>query len=371
MKPYEPARLPLDCINWADHVPLIGQANAALARFDGMVQSIVNPLVLLSPLTTQEAVLSSRIEGTQASMEEVLEYEAAPDKAMEPSKRGDIQEIINYRTAMRQAVESLTRRPLCLNLLKELHKTLLHGARGRNKAPGEFRRVQNYIGPAGCRMEDASFVPPSPERVTPAMHGWEKYLHHDEKDRLVQLAVAKGQFELIHPFLDGNGRIGRMLVPLFLFEKGLLSKPVFYLSSYLEAHRDIYYERLQAISRQNDWNGWIHFFLTAIVEQAAANTDKTKEILALYDKMKQEVPKIIRSQYGIQAIDALFDRPIFQSADFIRRSQIPKESAIRILNALKKTELIRDIRPGKGRRAALRIFPELIKITERGVELKG
>ena len=366
MNPYEPVHLPLDGINWAEHVQLVGKANAALARYDGMVQSVVNPLVMLSPLMTQEAVLSSRIEGTQASMEEVLEYEAAPDEALEPSKIADIQEIINYRQAMGQAVEGLKRQPLCLNLLKELHKTLLHSVRGMNKAPGEFRRIQNYIGSAGCKIEEASFVPPSPERVAPAMHDWEKYLHYEEKDRLVQLAVAKAQFELIHPFLDGNGRMGRMLVPLFLFEKGLLSKPVFYLSAYLEAHRDIYYERLQAISRRNDWNGWINFFLTAVVEQAIVNTDKTKEILGLYERMKQEIPKVIRSQYGIQAIDTLFDRPIFQSTDFIRRSQIPKESAMRIINALKGAALIRDIRPGKGRRAAIMIFPELITITERG-----
>jgi Fic family protein len=365
MKPYEPVKLPLDCIDWADHVAQIGQANASLGRYDGMVQSIVNSLVLLSPLTTQEAVLSSRIEGTQASMEEVLGYEAAPGGTLEPSKREDIQEIINYRKAMGQAVESLESRPLCLNMMKELHKTLMRGVRGRDKAPGEFRRSQNHIGQAGCRIEDASFVPPSPERVEPAMHNWEIYLHYVEKDRLIQMAVAKAQFELIHPFLDGNGRIGRMLVPLFLFEKRMLSKPVFYLSAYLEAHRDIYYERLQAISRQGDWNGWIRFFLTAVIEQAHANTEKTKEILGLYERMKQEIPKIIRSQYGTQAIDSLFYRPIFLSTDFISRSQIPKGSAIRILNELKKSGLIRDIRPGKGRQAAVMIFPELIAITKK------
>jgi Fic family protein len=365
MKPYEPAQLPLDCIDWADHVERIGQANASLGRYDGMVQSIVNPLVLLSPLMTQEAVLSSRIEGTQASMEEVLNYEAAPGETLEPSKREDIHEIINYRKAMDRAVESLESRPLCLNLIKELHETLLHGVRGRNKAPGDFRRVQNHIGPAGCQIQDASFVPPSPERVDPAMHNWEIYLHYDEKDRLIQLAVAKAQFELIHPFLDGNGRMGRMMVPLFLFEKGLLAKPVFYMSAYLEAHRDIYYERLQAISRQGDWNGWIRFFLTAVIEQAHANSEKIKEILGLYDRMKQEIPKIIRSQYGTQAIDALFDRPVFSSTDFIGRSQIPKGSAVRILNTLRKSGLIRDIRPGKGRQAAVMTFPELITITEK------
>lgn len=366
MKPFTPDSLPLDRVDWAAHVSLIGQANAALARYDGMLQGIVNPAVLLSPLTTQEAVLSSRIEGTQASMEEVLEYEAAPlQKEITPEKQADIQEIINYRRAMAAAVENLKKRPLCLNLIKELHAILLESVRGRNKAPGEFRRIQNYIGPAGVSIEGATFVPPSPDKLPGVLDNWEKYLHHGEKDGLVQLAVAKAQFEIIHPFLDGNGRLGRMLIPLFLYSKGLISSPVFYMSAYLEENRDVYYQRLQAVSRDSDWNGWIRFFLTAMIEQAAANTKKTKEILTLYERVKLEIPKLIRSQYGIQAIDALFDRPVFQSTDFMRRSQIPKESAIRILNALKKAELIRDIRPGKGRRAAVTIFPELIAITEQ------
>lgn len=241
MKPYEPRRLPLDCIDWPKLVPLIGQANAALVRYDGMLQSVVNPDVLLSPLTTQEAVLSSRIEGAQASMEEVLEYEADPQERIEPSRYADIQEIINYRLAMRVAQEALLTRPFSLNLLKQLHEILLDSVRGRDKARGRFRRSQNYIAPPGEPMERAIYVPPVWERVESAMDNWEKYLHADELDPLVQLAVAKAQFELIHPFLDGSGRLGRMLIPLFLFEKGLLSSPMFYMSAYLEQNRDAYY----------------------------------------------------------------------------------------------------------------------------------
>jgi Fic family protein len=364
VKPYEPAQLPLANIDWAAHVTLIGEANAGLARYDGMLQSIVNPSVLLSPLTTQEAVLSSRIEGTQASLEEVLEYQADPKAAIEPGKKADIQEIINYRRAMTSVVGKLEQRPLCLNLIKELHVILLDSARGRNKGPGEFRRVQNFIGPAGCTMETATFVPPSPERVGPGMDNLEKYLHVEEKDRLVQLAVAKAQFELIHPFLDGNGRIGRILIPLFLFEKGLLSTPMFYLSSYLEEHREEYYERLRGISGQNDWNGWVSFFLTAVRDQAKINTEKASEILALYGRMKEKVQEAIRSQYIIRAIDALFDRPFFSTMDFIEHSKIPSDSARRILKALKASGIIRDLRKGRGRRTAIMEFTELMKITE-------
>ena len=364
MEPYKPKMLPLDCIDWAAHVTLIGQANAALARYDGMLQSIVNPSVLLSPLTTREAVLSSRIEGTQANIEEVMRYEADSREPMEASRIADIMEIINYRTAMNHAVDSLKTRPCCLNLMKELHFILLDSVRGRDKARGEFRRTQNYIGRPGDPIEKASFIPPAWEDVSPSMSAWEKYLHIDEKDRLVQLAVAKAQFELIHPFLDGNGRLGRMLVPLFLFEKGILSSPMFYMSEYLEKYQEVYYARLQALSLENDWNGWITFFLKGLMEQAVANTVKTRKILDLYERMKQKIPEVVRSQYVIQAIDALFDHPIFHSGDFISRSKVPRDSALRILKDLKKNGFIRDIRPARGRQVAIVMFHELINIVE-------
>jgi len=364
LKPYEPRQLPLDCIDWSAHVTLIGQANAALARYDGMLQSIVNPSVLLSPLTTQEAVLSSRIEGTQASLEEVLQFEADSQEPIDSSRKADIQEILNYRRAMAQAVRDLETRPFSLNLLKQLHATLLDSVRGRDKSPGRFRRSQNYVALPGEPIERATYVPPAWEQVAPAMDNWEKYLHTDEKDPLVQLAIAKAQFELIHPFLDGNGRLGRMLVPIFLFEKGVLSSPMFYLSAYLEQHRDVYIHRLRQISRQDDWNGWVAFFLKALVEQARSNTIKTRGILSLYERMKADVPEATRSQYAIQAIDALFDQPIFQTADFISRSGIPRNSALRILRKLRELDIVHDLRPQRGRRGAILVFAQLLQIVD-------
>ena len=365
MEPYVPDTLPLDSIDWAPHVSLIGQANAALARYDGMLQGIVNPRLFLSPLATQEAVLSSRIEGTQASMEEVLEYEAGPREEVEPGKYADIQEIINYRQAMGQAVESLEMRPLCLNLIKELHATLLDSVRGRNKAPGQFRRIQNYIAPPGSPIERATFVPPAPDRLLQALDNWEKYLHFDEKDGLVQLAVIKAQFEIIHPFLDGNGRLGRMLVPLFLFDKKLLSSPVFYLSAYLEAHWEAYFARLRAISQKHDWNGWIQFFLTAVVEQAADNIDKVREMLRLYGSMKSRMVEITHSQFAIQALDAIFSRPIFRGADFSAISGIPtKQTAASLVRQLQGAGILKVLQPAKVRRSAMLVFPELINLVE-------
>ncbi|MGA3114581.1 MAG: Fic/DOC family N-terminal domain-containing protein [Syntrophobacteraceae bacterium] len=364
MKPYIPENLPLTNIRWEDHIPLIGKANAALARYDGILQSIVNPAVLLSPLTTQEAVLSSKIEGTQASLEEVLEFQADPSEKIAPEKAADIHEIINYRTAMFFAMEDLKNRPLCLNLVRDLHRILLESVRGKNKDPGEFRRVQNFIGPLGTTIEQATFVPPSPEKILPAMSNWEKYVHFEEKDGLIQLAIIKAQFELIHPFLDGNGRIGRILVPIFLYHKGLLSSPMFYLSFYLERNRPTYFERLNAISRDGDWNGWIGFFLKAVMEQAQENGKKAKAILDLYNHMKQLVPEITRSQYAVKVIDSMFSQPIFLSTDFMKVSNIPRDSALRMLSALKEAKVINSLREAKGRRASLWVFPELLRITE-------
>ena len=364
MNPYEPKQLPLDCIDWPAHVTLIGQANAALARYDGMLQGIINPSILLSPLTTQEAVLSSRIEGTQATMGEVLQFEAGSEEPVDPSRRADIQEILNYRRAMAQAVTSLKTRPFSLNLLRQLHAILLDSVRGRDQFPGRFRRVQNYIAPSGEPIERATYVPPAWEQVEPAMYNWEECFHSSEKDPLVQLAITKAQFELIHPFQDGNGRLGRMLVPIYLFEKEILSSPVFYLSAYLEQHRELYYAWLRAISEQGDWNGWVTFFLAALVEQAKDNTTRTQNILSLYDRLKVDVPKLVRSQYVMQAIDTLFDRPIFRTADFARRSGIPRNSTVRILNVLKENSIVRDLHPGRGRRGAIMAFSELLRITE-------
>jgi Fic family protein len=371
MEPYIPDSLPLKIIDWEMHVSLIGKANAALARYDGILLGIVNSQVLLSPLTTREAVLSSRIEGTQASLEDVLQYEA---DVGEPSEEGDgkdtpeirdIHEIINYRRAMSAAVEETKKRPFGINTIRDLHRILLTGVRGRNKDPGEIRRIQNYIAPPGTPIERATFIPPTPPMIMDALSNWEEYLHSDEKDSLVQLAILKAQFELIHPFLDGNGRIGRMLVPLILYHKGILSRPMFYISSYLERNRDVYYERLRAISSEGDWNGWISFFLKALIEQAEENSRKAKAILALYNSMKQRVPEITHSQHSIQAIDTIFSRPIFNSAYFIKKSEINKMTAQRILREMKESGILIVSRERRGSRSALYEFSELIDITER------
>jgi len=362
---YHQGQFPPANIDWPVLLPLIGPANAAVARYEGVLHAIPNPNLLLSPLTAQEAVLSSRIEGTQATLGEVLEFEAQGDLLDESTeKKADIREVLNYRMALKESVRLLGELPLSQRLLKATHHVLMQGVRGRNKDPGEYRRVPNWIGPQGCTIEQARYVSSEAQHVPGNMAAFEAYLHADAPDRLVQLAVAHAEFESIHPFLDGNGRLGRLLVPLFLFEKKLLSSPNFYISDYLEAHRDEYYERLLAVSRDGDWTGWCHFFLTALIEQAHSNQSRALAILELYRDRKDWIVEATRSQYAVRALDWIVGRPIFKAPDFSEHSGVPKPTALRILRVLRDEGLLRELRPASGRRPAILAYSALLNIAE-------
>jgi Fic family protein len=362
---YHRGRFPPAQLDWPALIPLLGPASAAVARYEGVLQGVPNPDVLLAPLTTQEAVLSSRIEGTQATFDEVLAYEAAGGRTDESNEKvADIQEVLNYRAALRHAVQMMKSLPLSQRIVKEAHRVLMQGVRGQARAPGEYRRVANWIGSAGSTRETARFVPVSPESVPEAMSRWERYLHEDAPDRLVQLAILHAEFEAVHPFLDGNGRLGRLLVPLFLVEKRLLSSPNFYISAFLEANRGEYYDRLLAVSRDDDWTGWCAFFLRAVVQQAETNEARARSILELYRTRKEWITAEIRSLYGVRALDWFFSQPIFKTSDFVTSSGIPKPTANRILLAARRGGLLAEFRPGGGRRAAILSFPELLTITE-------
>ncbi len=362
---YHSGTFPPLSLEWPRLVPLLGQVAAAVARYGGVLEAIPNVHVLLSPMTTQEAVLSSRIEGTQATMAEVLEYDAGGgSKDADPEKTADIQEVSNYRKAIRQAKDLLAELPLSSRLIRSVHATLLQGVRGQHRAPREFRKIQNWIGPPGCTEDEARFVPIDAGSLLDGIAAWEKYLHSDQPDTLVQLAIAHAEFEAIHPFLDGNGRLGRMLIPLFMFNRKLLSAPTFYLSDYLEARRDEYYDRLLAVSRDGDWTGWCVFFLGALAAQAEANTRKAREILQLYEAKKDWIVDQTRSQHAIRALDFVFDRPVFRSSDFVASSGIPEPTAKRILRILRRENLLRIVRNAGGRRSAILAFPDLLNIVE-------
>lgn len=366
MQPYTPDTLPLVNLDYRLLLPLVGQANAALARYDGLLQGIPNPAVMLSPLTTQEAVLSSKIEGTQATVDEVLQQEAG--LIQEGEKFKDIQEISNYRQALFSAREYLKDYPIRLGFVRELHRVLMSSVRGQDKTPGEFRLDQNWIGKHGCTMEDASFVPPNPVQLPDYLQAWERYLDSDDVDFLLQTAVIHAQFELLHPFKDGNGRIGRILIPLFLYQKRALSQPMFYLSEYLENNREAYYYHLKAISEESDWNGWIAFFLKAVVTQAAQNSTRVTAIQALYEEMKLAIQTTTHSQYSVHVLDAIFSKPIFRSSDLtaqlLREFSIHEKTTPGLLRQMKEAGILRELQAGSGRRPATLCFPRLINLAE-------
>jgi Fic family protein len=362
---YHYGKFPPATLEWERLIPLVGPANAALARYDGVLTAIPNATVLLSPLTTQEAVLSSRIEGTQATMGEVLEFEAEGDnKDLSPEKRDDIQEVLNYRKAMRHAESRLQELPLCQRIVKESHAILLDNARGHGKSPGQYRRIPNWIGTEGCTIEQARYVPISAGDLDEAMGAWDIYANTSAPDALVQLAILHAEFEALHPFLDGNGRLGRMFIPLFLHQVGLLQRPMFYISAYFERNRETYYERLLSVSRDNDWTGWCSFFLETVKKQSEENLVKTNAILELYNHLKIQIVELTRSQYSMHALDWIFDKPIFSSSDFVESAGIPAPTARRIISILREEALIKTLVPSRGRRSAVYAFHPLLNIAE-------
>jgi Fic family protein len=328
-----------------------------------MLQTLPNPSVLLSPITANEAVLSSKIEGTQATLDEVLEADAGMLTA--EARRGDIEEVTNYRTAVRIAENSLADRPLSLSLIREIHQRLLQGVRGADKTPGAFRNDQNWIGRRGDSIERARFVPPSPLILEGELEKWARYLSSEDEDPTLQTAIAHAQFEILHPFKDGNGRIGRMLIPLILYQRAALSRPMFYMSEFLEGHREEYYDRLLGITRDKDWHGWIKFFLEAMISQAEDNLKKVKSIRDLYEDTKQKVVNITHSQYSMAAVDSLFSQPILSASRFAELAGFNNRvTANGMLRQLEAAGLITRIREGSGRQPAIYAMPQLINIAE-------
>lgn len=328
-----------------------------------MLQTLPNPNILLSPITANEAVLSSKIEGTQATLDEVLEADAG--LAVAEARRGDIEEISNYRAAVRQAEQALEDRPLSLSLIKSIHQQLLQGVRGRDKTPGKFRDDQNWIGRRGDPIEKARFVPPNPIVLTTELTNWETYIGREDEDPILQTAIAHAQFEILHPFRDGNGRIGRMLIPLILYKRRALSRPMFYMSEYLEEHRDAYYDGLLAITDEGDWYGWISFFLNALIIQAEANLTKVKAIRELYEETKRKVIDLTHSQFAMGAVDAFFSQPVISSTVFARRAGFANRvTANNMLRDLEAQGLIRRVREGSGRTPAIYALSDLINIAE-------
>lgn len=363
-KPFLPPKLPVKI----DYEPLIGhitRAHRAIASLDSLLSALPNPTLLGRTMQTKEAVLSSQIEDTQATLNEVLAHEAVVDKKDSESKKQDINEIINYRKALDLGIKNLKTLPLSENLIKKIHATLLKSGRGANKAPGEFRKIQVYIGMPGAEISEASYVPPAANEIIPLFANLEKYLNsNEEKDNLVKIAIAHYQFEAIHPFLDGNGRVGRLIISLFLYEKKLLSHPFLYLSEFFEEHRQTYYGLLRNISEQQDWENWIKFFLNALTIQAQKAEVTVRAILQLHNELKEQIISI-NSQYATHLLDAIFVRPIFTTASMHKHVKIKNtQTFFNLINKFVKSGILKEAHPGQ-KRNKVYVFDKLMKILNK------
>ncbi|HUP20922.1 MAG TPA: Fic family protein [Gemmatimonadota bacterium] len=289
----------------ADLVLALSEADDAVGRLDGVSDTVPNPDLFVAMYVRKEAVLSSQIEGTQSSLEDVLEYEAGAHTDDLPR---DVDEVYNHVRALNHGLARLPELPLSLRLLREIHAVLMENVRGGEKEPGEFRRSQNWIGPAGTPLRDAVFVPPPPHEMKQSLGDLERYLHSGKPD-LVAAGVAHCQFETIHPFLDGNGRLGRLLIALMLCERERLRRPLLYLSHYLRRHRQRYYDMLTAVREDGDWESWLKFFLTGVAEVAREGTETARRITRLQERDRRIVADEIRGTYRFPFLDLLFRYP--------------------------------------------------------------
>jgi Fic family protein len=288
---------------------LLSRADRALGRLDGSIQTLPNPDLFVMMYVRKEAVLSSQIEGTQASINDLLKAEA---EIYDQSMPKDVDEVVNYVSAMNHGILRLAELPLSIRLIREIHEKLLHGVRGFQLQPGEVRRSQNWIGSGGSTLQSATFIPPPHDVAIESLGNLEKFFHaEDHIPPLIKIGLAHAQFETIHPFLDGNGRVGRLLITFFLFERKLLLRPVLYLSHYFKAHRQEYYERLQATRVDGDWESWIKFFLKGIGDVAEQATETARQIVSL----REEHRSIISDKFGNSAgrankiLEYLYRRP--------------------------------------------------------------
>lgn len=286
---------------------LLSQADRDIARLDAIAALLPNPDLFVAMYVRHEAVLSSQIEGTQSTLEDVLAFEAQDSSHNETPK--DVEEVVNYVRAMNHGLRRLGELPLSLRLLREIHGELMHKVRGGEKTPGEFRTSQNWIGPAHSTLANASFVPPPPHELMSALGALERFLHEGKASvpLLIRCGLAHAQFETIHPFLDGNGRVGRLLITLMLCEEQALSRPLLYLSVFLKAHRAEYYDRLSAIRSQGHWEQWLKFFLRGISQTARAATRTATDIVNLRENHRSAVQS---QPKALKLLDHLFQQPL-------------------------------------------------------------
>ena len=339
-------------------------AAASLARYDAKISGMVNGELFLAPLRRQDAVTSSRMEGTISTIEDLYRLEAEEDSGsadLYRDARNDDVETYLYSRALRSAQEALADgMPLGEHLIRSAHQQLLSVGRGATKRPGCYKIEQNYIGDE--RRGKISYVPIAPEHLEPAMATLMQFINADSTRPLIRTALTHVEFEALHPFEDGNGRIGRMLITLMLWRLRVLSQPNFFVSGYFETHKDEYIERMRAVSADGDWTGWVIFFLQALHEQAKVNIQTADAIFGLHNEMRERFRELLNSQFHDQALDFVFASPVFRNDRFVERSGIPATSARLLSRRLVDAGLLRTLQPAAGRRAALYAFDPLLDL---------
>jgi len=323
-------------------IQALSLADRALGELAGLGRALPNPYLLVTPFIRREAVLSSRIEGTRASLIDLYAYEAVQLSFLEQESSSDVQEVQNYVQALEFGLERLSTLPVSSRLMRELHGYLMKGVRGQERTPGEFRRSQNWIGPPGSTLTNAVYVPPPVAEMQEALSELERFINeHSELPPLIRLGLIHYQFEAIHPFLDGNGRVGRLLISLLLCSWEMLPQPLLYLSAYFEQNRQAYYDHLLAVSRHNQWEEWLIFFLTAIDTQARDALMRIRALIALQDEYRARVGHQTRAPAGlIQLVDILFGQPVITINQVARQLNISYQTARRYITILEEAGFI-------------------------------
>lgn len=342
--------------------PLL-KATAAIARYDQMLKTMHNSEILLAPLRNQEAVISSRMEGTISTMDEILRYEADALDGDSNTKniRSEVIETILYQRALKSAQEGMKDGyKLSTSFIKSIHQRLLSFGRGAMKSPGQFKIEQNYL--ADKMKKEVLFVPISPEKLSEGLEKLFLYISASDHPSLVKIAVSHVEFEALHPFQDGNGRIGRMIITLMMWSSGLISEPHFYISGFLEDNKDAYINNMRNVSLTGNWEPWCVFFLNAIEKQAEKNLEIAEQIRMLYEEMKIIFSKTLSSKYTVESLDYIFANPVFRGNRFSEGSGIPKPSAARLIRALIDRKLIKVIEESAGRRPAMYSFEPLMNL---------
>ncbi len=358
---YHTDQFPPAALDYGSMMEPLLKATDALARYDQMLKAMHNSEILLAPLRNQEAVISSRMEGTISTMDEILQYQAEyPEDEASPEVRSEVIETILYRRALNTAQSQIEKGyPLTSSLIKSVHRQLLSAGRGAAKSPGEFKKEQNYVGDRDSRK--IRFVPISPDQLLGGVEKLFTFIDSGSFPVLVRTALAHLEFEALHPFQDGNGRVGRMLVTLMLWKSGTISAPHFYISRFLEDNKSQYVYLMREVSRAGSWEKWCHFFLTAVEKQALDNLNVAESIRSLYEEMKHRFASLLSSKWSVRALDYVFTQPIFRNSGFTSKSGIPAPTASRFTRVLLEEGLLQAVRPAAGRRSATYRFEPLMQ----------